>query len=136
MSAFVLSNAHLLALLNFAASYDQAPRLPAFYLAGGRTLATTSAADLQTAAEILLAQNVASVNYRYRESAPAPAIVFNYSSRPTDPVQILKACACYDYQAGETPDYSQTDAAAIVDRIRRAAIAALPGYDAADWEIR
>ena len=50
-------------------------------------------------------------------------------------LQALKACDCYDYQAGETPDYNSTPAHDIISQIRQFAIMALPGYEAAAWEI-
>lgn len=50
-------------------------------------------------------------------------------------VQILKACDCYDYQCADVGDYDSTEAARIIDNIRRFYIQTLDGYDTAKWHI-
>lgn len=87
----------------------------------------------QEVAGILLAENFRSVNYRYREDEEPPAIRFRVTGLNISPVQILKMCSHFDYQACETSDYRETRAAKIVDEIRYAAIERLPGYGAASW---
>lgn len=54
---------------------------------------------------------------------------------PFDPVQVLKAVACLEYQACEASGWEESDAAAICNAIREYAVAKLPGYDAALWGI-
>jgi hypothetical protein len=51
------------------------------------------------------------------------------------PVQILKACDCYDYQCCSVGVYESTEAGKIIDSIRRFYISVLPGYDNARWHI-
>ena len=52
------------------------------------------------------------------------------------PVDVLKACASYDYQSCESDDWGTTEAHALIRAIERAAIRALPGFDASPaWDI-
>jgi hypothetical protein len=48
-------------------------------------------------------------------------------------IQGLKLCECIDYQNCEFEGYYESDAARIIDMIRRKLISALPGYDDAKW---
>lgn len=89
--------------------------------------------DVDDIGQMLLDQNYRSVNFRYNESETAPKYVFRHYTRAMSPVQIIKACNCYDYQACETDDYGQTEAAELVRKIRNDAICNLPGYDDAEW---
>src|SRR5262245_14347801 len=55
------------------------------------------------------------------------------SREPFDPVQVLKSCACYEYQACEHDGWKDSEAHAFIEALRDHAIAALPGYDNAIW---
>lgn len=96
-----------------------------------------SDSDQQVLMDILHRQNVRSLCARYQDDRPDDYPRFRYDphGKTYSPLQIIKACACYDYQAGETLDYDQTDAHSVVDQIRHDAIGELPGYEEADWEI-
>ncbi len=87
----------------------------------------------------------ASVRYRY-PSGPLPGpITFEDGPVVCDdrlrlyqkltPVQVIKACDCYCYQSCEHPGWDQSEAKHLIECIREAAIALLPGYEAAAWEI-
>ena len=52
-----------------------------------------------------------------------------------DPVQVLKACDCYDYQSCETDDYPQSEAKRMIETIKTWAITTLPSYDKAEWAL-
>ena len=125
MSCFIVSNAHINALTHAYTRYDVRS---VWYERQPRYLSEQQVGD------ILLTQNVRSYNERYGENA-AETFVWNSFQRDFTPAEILKACACYDYQACETDDYYATLAHAIVEAIRYAAICALPGYEEAAWEI-
>jgi hypothetical protein len=144
MSAFIVSHAHINALI----SYGNGPRDHVrAHLADGSVLDFTHNEDLQRAATILLAENYRSIHTRYPDTIENPdgtpgagdelmePIVFNFSSYyPRQAVHILKMCQCYDYQACESDDYYESDAAKIVDVIRHRAIRNLDGYDDAPWD--
>ena len=125
MSCFIVSNAHINALARASTRFGTRAvwhERQSHYLSE------------QQVGNILLAQNVRSYNERYGENV-SEAFVWNPFQRDFEPAEILKACACYDYQACETDDYDATLAHAIVEAIRYAAICALPGYEEAAWEI-
>lgn len=85
---------------------------------------------------MLLAQNRRSVNYRYAESDIEEPYTHAPSS-PREPVELLKAISCYEYQACETPDWEDTEAARFCQALRAHLIRQLPGYDEGDsWPIQ
>jgi hypothetical protein len=55
------------------------------------------------------------------------------TKREFTPVQMIKLCDFYDYQAGDTPDYEQSKAFLIVSKIRAHAGTLLPGWKEAAW---
>ena len=127
MSAYLVSDEHLNYLVSFASDqrvtwWDGKTR-PGIY------------GQEQSVFNKLFRANVESVNARYKENTPPMPSRFRYRSDAT-PIQVLKACSCFDYQACEVDDYDQTEAATIVDAIRRAAIRSLQGYEEAAWEIK
>lgn len=90
------------------------------------------------AVAILHEQNERSVRHRYDDAEEEGMLIerpdFSSERLPAiEPLQVLKACDCYDYQACETPDYEQTEAHRFVAEIRSLAIMELPGYDKAAW---
>lgn len=82
----------------------------------------------------LVNQNYRSTNDRYNENQKPPVYLFQ-RRQPVTPVQILKACDCYEYQACETENYKNTLAYKIIDALRGKAIQQLPGYKEAAWEV-
>ena len=129
MSAFVVSNEHINALVNFG--------LKSTYW--DPETECRESIDLKTAqrvGQILLDENVRSVNYRYSdESVPTPVFKFKIGGGYTA-VQIIKAAHCLDYQSCETPDWEKTLAHSILETIKSKAERLVPGYEAAAWEIR
>lgn len=133
MSAFMLTKHHIDALLTFATTFYNGS-ITSYWNGTERVRI-----DYETVDEIgakLMAQNQRSVNYRYRKGEDAPDYTYQHYQWPLTPVEALVACASYDYQSCETPDYLETEAHAIIDAIRYAAIHQLPGYDeAGTWNI-
>jgi hypothetical protein len=50
-----------------------------------------------------------------------------------DPVQVIKACDCYEYQSCEHDGWADSEACRFITSLRKGAAHALPGYDGADW---
>lgn len=125
MSAFLCGQEHINALVNWANR-----RSPY----GGMSLVQRLEVTPQELGELLYNENVRSLQARYGNDHDSYKYKFRQAYNVT-PVQILKACSCYDYQACESEDYETTNAAKVIDQIRQSAIAALPGYDDAQWEI-
>jgi hypothetical protein len=127
MSAYVVPHDHIdvLAFNSGAMSHER-------YFWNGDWHKLTS---WQEVGEILLAENVRSVNYRYSEQVEDEPYRFVLPHRRYTPVEIIRACDGYMSQASHSPDWRETQAYAIVKRIRERAIRKLDGYDAAQWEI-
>lgn len=127
MSAYVVSDYHLNVLVHYAS------REGCTYRAGGDWHHVRM--KEQVVMQMLHNENVRSVNYRYATVDGPGEMTFRPVWRDVSPVQIIKACDCYDYQACETPDYYETPAASLIKQIRKAAIRRLPGYDDAEWSM-
>jgi hypothetical protein len=78
----------------------------------------------QNVVNLLRAENTRSVNYRYNEDDAIEPVTYqpNDAVSKLTPVEILKLCNHFDYQASETDDYHESQAAKIVETIRRQAI--------------
>jgi len=86
---------------------------------------------------MLWLQNHVSVSYRYDK--PMEVTIgepYRFERQPEiDPVVVLKAIDCYEYQSCEDPGWETSQAKAFCNELRGVAICNLPGYDAAPWEI-
>lgn len=91
--------------------------------------------NAETIGQILLDENVRSVNHRYEEDE---LHVYSHAA-PSDkrwtPLEILSAITCYEYQACETPEWSNSEAYAICSALRDTLVRAMPGYSDGPWEI-
>lgn len=131
MSAFVLDNKHINVIMSAAA-----PRYPgdgfSYYWQGQRHY---SGGRTQEIGQKLVDENFRSVNYRYNKAEQPYTFLNIVLRRVYSPVEVIKACNCYNYQACETPDWKDTEARAIVHALRKRAIRQLEGYDEAAWAI-
>jgi hypothetical protein len=92
-------------------------------------------ANVDAVGAMLAAQNRRSVDFRYAEEE-LEDVYTHGPSRTREPVEVLKAIDCYEYQSCETPDWEQTEAHSFCQTLRRQLIHQLPGYDQADtWPI-
>ena len=133
VSAYVVSDEHIRALVEAGLWFGEQERFR-WYWRGERR--AVSADNASAVGSMLLAENVRSVNYRYGEEREA--VVYAHQVAPVrndTHAQVLKAIACYEYQACETGAWKDTEAAAYCEMLRQAVIRDLPGYDAAAWEI-
>ncbi|MEY9840698.1 hypothetical protein [Streptacidiphilus sp. EB103A] len=83
---------------------------------------------------MLLAENARSVNHRYAAEDWEAPYLFE-STAPPRPLAVLKALDYYEYHACEHPQWEESEAAHFCEALRRHAVQALPGYDAAPWGI-
>ena len=140
MSAFLVSDSHLNALITWAALTQLNPGNPSS-CAGysiNESAWTSFLGNEQHCAAILYTANVESVNERY-EKDDSTGVIFRFRQykkwKSLTPVEVLKLCDCFDYQACEVKNYRATVAAQMVDGIREHAIHLLPGYSAAPWAL-
>lgn len=134
MSAFVVSKAHIDALVRLAQVYNvRAGRIDP--MQGG-----------DEAGAALLNECVQSVQYRYPddkpEQLPGPVNAYwrqpySYSplrGRVPSPIEGLKLISCYEYQSCEHPGWESSGAKQFCEALRDTLIGTLPGYDEAPWE--
>ena len=133
MSAFIVDPSLINGILTFVSSDRDEVKV----YKDETELSFKSEKDLQQMAQILMDENYRSVNFRYRSQDKPVAIEFKSKytlkngGRITS-LEVLKACDCFDYQACETDDYTNTLAWKIIDTIRGNAIRRLSGYDKID----
>lgn len=101
-----------------------------------------SGGELVRAAEIgqlLWSENLKSIQYRYGDRDNNDASFYVYGEHDfrawavMDPVQIIKAVYCYQYQACEHDGWKDSEAKCITDSLVDYVCQVLPGYDAAKW---
>jgi len=131
MSAFVISDKHINSMLSWA------NRKMDGISYGGKIYSFKNTEDLQAMAQAMLNENYRSVNFRYAHHGHTEPheIIFNFE-HIHDPVQVIKACHCFNYQCCETSDWEKSFAYIINEYILSHATRCLPGYDDAEWEIR
>ena len=141
MSAFLVNDDHVDFLVTAAIEYRVMHRM-----ADGWTQVDRTNAD--TIGMMLLAENAASVSDRYAHCDDLSAdergeTAAFYRFRHVNgfgqrlgmlPVDVLKAIACYRYQACEHDGWSASGAAELCERLQSAAVERLAGYSDAQWE--
>jgi len=131
MSAFIVDNAHINAILNataprFAgdsATYYWKGKL--YYMGG----------DTQRLGQVLTDENHRSVNYRYNEQTEPRRFQRVMLNKSFSPLEIVKLCHGYSYQSCEAPDWKETEAYAIVGALRERSIRRIEGYEEAPWTL-
>ena len=128
MSAFIVSDTHINALVRYASRHN----VRAFY---GNPLAMFQVKDNEQAtAELLLAENVKSVNYRYRDNE-VMSITYDRGAPILTAIQAIKAAQCLRYQSCECDDFEESIAFKLIEAIISDAIPRLEGYESAQWAI-
>jgi hypothetical protein len=129
MSAFVCTDAHINAIATFAALHN-------VYINHGITH-LQGAADAETIAGLLYTANVESVNTRYSKDDDSSTFKFVRVTKGEylEPVQIMKLCICFDYQACEVENYEMSIACAITSAVVKDAARQLTAYRSASYSI-
>lgn len=85
---------------------------------------------------MLLAENARSVNHCYDEDDWEPVYLFHPLPGTPDPLVVLKAITCLEYQSCEHDGWLDSEARVFCQALRRVVITELPGYSAAEgWPI-
>ena len=84
--------------------------------------------------QILTDENVKVYNEAYEDDVGVMPFKLR-DTEPLHPVEILKACECYEYQACESSGYRTSKANMIINVIRDQVIKRLAGYVDAKWRI-
>jgi hypothetical protein len=157
MSAFVVSHSHIHLLVHTAmygppdarrtwhtfSYYHRTPNEPA---GNSGTQHTIRPGDLDAAdqlGQLLLSENVKSVNYRYPSDHGLPSdgdysTLYRFGTSPrVSAIDVLVALDGYEYQSCEHPGWRTSEAHSFTDALRRAVIGHLPGYYESNcWAIR
>lgn len=133
MSAYVVSDAHIHALINYAVRENVS------YYANKNRVAITRA-NAEEVGQILLDENYRSVSEVYHDRTEThfgkpESYKFKVGRVLPDAISILKLVQCLDYQSSETDDWETSIAANILAQIKDRAIQRLPGYDNVPWGI-
>ncbi|MGW6332147.1 hypothetical protein [Nocardia rhamnosiphila] len=108
-------NAHIDVLVNAIAQY-------------GAASTSTGRIDYQPLGQLLWDENVRSVDHRYQETNPRDRYVLHTTEGDLDPLAVLKAIDCYQYQACEHPEWADSNASAWMTQLRDAIYTAVPRY--------
>lgn len=128
MSAFIVSDTHINALVRYASRHKVG-------VSYGATVMRLNAFDNEQAVtQILLDENVKSVNYRYSECWPTQ-IDYDQGAPILTAIQAIKAAQCLRYQSCEHPEFENSLADKFIKAIISDAIPRIEGYDSAQWAI-
>lgn len=125
MSAYLVPDYHINALVSWAAGRHGSNAVSYYW--GGKHREVRN--DEKRIASVLYAENVRSVNARYKSADPAHGFVFKRVVNVLNPIDVIKGCHGYGYQACEAEGYEESEAFAIVAAIAQSAIRSLPGYE-------
>ena len=95
--------------------------------------------NIVAVAKMLCTENLKSLKARYKDAELFGGAYeftdqdFLARSVTIDPIQVIKACHCFAYQACEHKEWKTSEAKAFIDTLEYFAIQALPGYDKAIW---
>ncbi len=124
MSAYIVANDHSNALINLAIS---GPRD-----AAGRWYPVVQEHAAQATGQMLMNENVKSVDYRYKESNAPRVFTWDPDAPRPGVVEGFKAIAGYVYQACEHPDFAGSAAQDFCQQLRARLASVLPGYEEAN----
>ena len=125
MSCYLVSDTHLSYLASAAILFQVQP-----VLTPGQPAVMTG----DEIVELLEFENLLSVGYRYTGQVAFPVLMApTWTFTNVEPVQLLKAIECYEYQACEHPEWDGSKAAALCKALKATAITKLPGYSGAKW---
>ena len=128
MSAITVTNTHINALVRYASRH----KITVAY--GNPTMRLNVSAHEQEVAQLLLDENIKSVNYRYSETETG-FIEYDRGAPILTAIQAIKAAQCLRYQSCEHPTYEGSIAELLVEAIISDAIPRLEGYNETQWAI-
>lgn len=95
---------------------------------------TASQKDLDRVGRMLRAANQDSLNFRYAEERVEDDYTFT-RIHELDPIKVLGAIACYEYQTCEPPSYPGSEAKQFIERLRQLIVNYLIAVNEAPWAI-
>jgi hypothetical protein len=132
MSAFIVDYDHINAILSWAIKQE------CYVPDAAGELEKITAENADTFGQVLADENCRSHNYRYAdENTDALDYVFRPFPIELTTGELIRACACLDYQSCETPDWHKTHAYQILLHIRSRATYETKEYETCEsaWGI-
>jgi hypothetical protein len=83
---------------------------------------------------LLVAENRRSVNWRYEEDEIEEPYEFTEYAGTFNPVAVLSAISCYEYQSCEHPGWKTSEARSFCEALHAQMVRMLPGYGT-PWEV-
>jgi len=146
MSAYVVCDSHISAILQAVFNATQRHSCGGFpnpWKVQGDEKAYHYCAfaleEYQSQANVLMLENLRSVNWRYRNSPHIEQqpmvgeVQLNLNAEPVTVLQALKLIDCLDYQSSESEDWDSTEAFKLLCKYRKILTPCLPGYDQCKW---
>lgn len=135
MSAFIVSKRHIDLLLTAGLAYGKQYALR-WRVDGMRDCRELTPETASAVGVMLWAENYKSVNHRYDEKdIESELYEFKPYRAKVEPVAVLKAVRCFEYQSCEHPEWEESEAFSFCEALKAAAVAVLPGYEEAAWAI-
>lgn len=126
MSAYIVSNNHINAILRFADLHCSS-------VVGGfarQHMKMPAAGEYLTKiGQILLRENVRSVNYRYREKTRPGKFEYDQDAPAVSHIEALKLVNCLDYQSCERKDWHKSPACILLAEIKMKILEDLAGLN-------
>lgn len=69
-----------------------------------------------------------SVNHHYRENTPTPGYQLRTTEADLDLIRVLRTISCYQYQSCEHPEWADSDAHQLTNRLRDTLLQRHPQY--------
>jgi hypothetical protein len=107
MSAWIVTSGHIDVLVHALAQYEVVSR-------------DLGADGFRRLGQTLWEENHKSVNYRYSECTSVPAYQLRTTEASLDPIVVLKAVACYEYQTCEHEGWYDSRARDLMDQLHAA----------------
>lgn len=119
MSAFLVDDYHINALVSWAYARN-GHKAVTYYWSGSRR---DIRHDPRRVASVMFAENVRSVNARYQESDPAHGFTYRHvMTGRFSAADIVNACRCLSYQSCEADGWQDSEAYAVIEAIKDAAV--------------
>ncbi len=143
MSAYIVENRHVIYMVKAAISRSLADGDGGSITWGKypdhkKIHCTANTEELLNICHMLQAENAKSYAARYKDQTPdfipITAKEFNACFFVTfDPVQVMKAADCFDYQACEHDTWRESEGCQFIEALISKARHAVKGYDKAEW---
>lgn len=127
MSAFMCSENHINTIVTFAQKHGVRA-----YVDG---LSFEAKHDPQAWVNALTVANRESLTARYGDTFNEEVPKFQKHRPDATPVEIVKLCQSFEYQACEVSDYQSTRAHRLIESVLYEILTTMPGYEDAAWSI-